>query len=98
MARLIYSKRALGDLERITDFLLEIDPTLALRAVELIEEAVTVLRHHPYIGREVEHGMRELVISHGATGYLALYDYLPDAETVLILAVRHQREAGYSEH
>lgn len=97
MARLIYSKRALGDLERITDFLLEIDPSLALRAVQLIEEAVTVLGHHPYIGREVEYGMRELVISHGSTGYLALYDYFPGEEVVLILAVRHQREAGYPE-
>jgi len=39
--------------------------------------------------------MRELVISHGRTGYVALYDWLEAVDTVVILALRHQREAGY---
>lgn len=39
--------------------------------------------------------MRELVISHGRTGYVALYDWLEAIDTVVVLALRHQREAGY---
>ena len=39
--------------------------------------------------------MRELVISYGRSGFVALYDYLAPIDTVVILAVRHQRESGY---
>jgi hypothetical protein len=39
--------------------------------------------------------MRELVISRGRTGYVALYDWLEAVDAVVILALRHQREAGY---
>ena len=97
MARLIYSERALADLERIVDYLLEREPDLVAPVIGLIEEAVMILVHHPHIGREVEEGLRELVISHGATGYLALYEYEPTSNRVLIYAIRHQREAGYPD-
>jgi plasmid stabilization system protein ParE len=96
LARLIYSKIALLDLEKLTDFLLEIDPLAAAETVELIEEAVAVLKRHPLIGRPVELDLRELVISRGKTGYVALYSFEADQDAVLILAIRHQREAGYT--
>lgn len=95
MARLIYSERALEDLARLTDFLIEADVATAAETVALIEEAVGVLRRHPLIGRPVESGLRELVISRGHTGYVALYSFEAAQDAVLILAVRHQREAGY---
>ena len=95
MARLIYSARALDDLERVTDFLVDTDPAAAAVTVDLIAEAVTILAHHPLIGRPAEHGLRELVISRGRTGYIALYSFETAQDCVLILAVRHQREAGY---
>ena len=96
MAWLIYSARAFDDLERLTDFLIETDPLAASETVELIAEAVTILKRHPLIGRPVENGIRELVISRGKTGYIALYSYEAAHDTVLILAVRHQRESGFS--
>jgi addiction module RelE/StbE family toxin len=96
LARLIYSRRALVDLERLADFLLEAEPAAALETVKLISEAVEVLGNHPLIGRPAEHDMRELVISRGRTGYLTLYSYEEEFDTVLILAIRHQREAGYA--
>lgn len=96
MARLIYSRRAFTDFERLTDFLFETEPAAALETVELVAEAVQVLQNHPLIGRRVEHGLRELVISRGRSGYLALYGYEEEQDTVLVLAIRHQREAGYS--
>lgn len=95
MAKLIYTERALAELQRLTDFLAESDPPAAAETVELIEEAVAVLRRHPLLGRPVEHDMRELVISRGQTGYLALYSFEEDHDAVLLLAVRHQREADY---
>ena len=95
MARLIYSARALDDLERVTGFLVDTDPAAAAVTVDLIAEAVAILAHHPLIGRPAEHGLRELVISRGRTGYVALYSFETAQDCVLILAVRHQREAGY---
>jgi addiction module RelE/StbE family toxin len=95
LAALVYSARALADLERLTDFLLENDPPAAAETIDLIDEAVTLLRRHPLIGRTVEHGLRGLAISRGRTGYVALYSFEETQETVLLLAIRHQREAGY---
>ena len=95
MARLIYSGRAFADLERLTDFLIETDPSAATETIGLIEEAVELLRRHPLIGRPVEYGLRELIISRGRTGYVALYGFEEDQGAVLILAIRHQRESGY---
>ncbi len=95
MARLSYSSGAFADLDRLTDFLLESDPVAAMATVELITEAVSILERHPLIGRTVESDIRELVISRGKTGYVALYSHVPEHDVVLILAIRHQREAGY---
>jgi len=40
--------------------------------------------------------MRELLISYGKSDYVALYSYEQRQDVVLVLAIRHQREAGYS--
>jgi plasmid stabilization system protein ParE len=96
LARLSYSAGALADLERLADFLVESDPAAAETTIALIEEAVGVLARHPLIGRPVEADLRELVISRGRTGYVALYSFEPLYDTALILAIRHQREAGYT--
>ncbi len=95
MARVIYAERAFSDVDRLTDFLLQTEPVAALETVDLIAEAVQVLENHPLIGRPAEQGLRELVISRGRSGYLALYSYEVGQDIVLILSVRHQGEAGY---
>lgn len=95
MAQVVYSERAFGDFERIFEFLAEEDPPIAALAVTAIQEAVSILERHPLIGRPVESELRELVISRGKTSYLALYSYLEAEDVVLVLAIRHQREAGY---
>ncbi len=77
------------------DFLAEQDANAALQTIGLIEEAVSILAHHPYIGRELDANLRELVISRGNTGYLALYSFEEVHDAVLVLAIRHQCEAGY---
>jgi plasmid stabilization system protein ParE len=95
MARVIYAERALSDLVRLTDFLVQAESAAALEAVDLITEAVRVLANHPLIGRSAEQGLRELIISRGKSGYVALYSYELEQDTVLVLSVRHQREAGF---
>lgn len=96
MARLIYSSHTFNDLERLTDFLIDTDPAAASETVELIAEAVSILKRHPQIGRPVQENLRELVISRGKTGYVALYSYEAEHDAVLILAIRHQRESGFA--
>lgn len=46
-------------------------------------------------GRRVEGDLRELVISYGKTGFIALYRFDVQRDEVRILALRHQREIGY---
>ena len=77
-------------------FLAESDPAAAAETFELIVEAVAVLQDHPHIGRPAEQGLRELIISRGRSGYIALYDVEEINDVVRIMAIRHQREAGFS--
>ena len=96
MPRLFYSSRALHDLERLFGFLSEQDAAAARQAIDLIVDAILVLERHPHIGRPVRGPIRELVISRGRTGYVALYRVRAALNRVDVLAIRHQREAGYS--
>ena len=97
MARVVYSERALSDFEGIFDFIADENPFLAAEIVSIIQEAITILERHPLIGRAVDGELRELIISRGRTGYVALYSYLVLEDVVQVLALRHQREAGYQE-
>ncbi|HEY3451548.1 MAG TPA: type II toxin-antitoxin system RelE/ParE family toxin [Myxococcales bacterium] len=95
MPRVEYSPRALAHAEKLVEFLRETDPRAAEGTWALIESAVNTLREHPFIGRALDQGLRELVISRGKSGHLALYGYAEEADRVVVLALRHQREAGY---
>nr|WP_248287208.1 type II toxin-antitoxin system RelE/ParE family toxin [Massilia antarctica] len=81
-------------MERISNFLatskLDVSETL-----DLIDEAINILARHPFIGRPAETGLHELVISKGKSGYIALYNYDVKRDVVLVLSIRHQREAGF---
>jgi len=97
MAQVVYSEHAVVDLERLADFLAESDPALAFETMACIQDTVAILGRHPLIGRQGEQGLREMVISRGRTGYVALYDFIEADDAVLILAIRHQREAGFED-
>jgi plasmid stabilization system protein ParE len=87
---------ALTDLEHIFGFNLERDAEWAERQIESVRTAVMILDQHPLIGRRVPGSeLRELVISVGKTGFIALYQYAELDDLIRILGVRHQREAGY---
>ena len=95
MAQVTYSEAALSDLERISEFLAAESEDTVIRALDLIAEAIGMLVRHPLVGRPAEMHLRELVISQGRTGFVALYAYEPMQDAVLVLAVRHQRDAGF---
>lgn len=73
------------------------NPLAAKRAAAAIDLHLDLLIRHPEAGRPVEEQpeLRELPIPFGETGYLALYRHLPDDGVILLLAFRHQKEAGY---
>ena len=92
-----FADGALDDLELIFGFNLGADADWAVRQIEAIRSAVNILEQHPRIGRALpgSDDIRELVISAGKTGFIALYQYDALGGLVRVLVVRHQREAGY---
>ena len=95
MTHWVLSTEAADDLDQLVDFLLEKFPQDAVRTIDRVMDALGILEQHPKIGRPVEQGLRELVISRGKSGYLALYQYDEPTDMVIVLAVRHQREQDY---
>jgi plasmid stabilization system protein ParE len=97
VARIEVTERALRDLERLFDFIAEEDPVRARKQLLSVRRAFELLADHPLLGREAEEGRRELILSRGRYGYIAKYRWLAAEDVILILAIRHQREAGYVE-
>jgi len=96
MPRLKWTQPALLDVARLHDFLAPKSRDAAKRAVKAMRQGVKSLARHPEMGRPVEEmppEFREWVIEFGSGAYIALYHY--DGKEVVILAVRHGREAGY---
>ncbi len=96
MTRLVLAPGAQRDIERLADCLIEQDAHAAAATARILIEGLGILKQHPLIGREAEAGLRELVISRGRSGYVALYRFDVATDTALVLAIRHQREGGYA--
>jgi plasmid stabilization system protein ParE len=98
-----FSVPANGDLERLFDFALQRelesesgDLDIPARALQAIQSGIDFLRSSPFACRKVGDSpfLRELVIAFGSTGYVALFEII-DEHTVVIGAIRHQREDDY---
>ncbi|WP_375450068.1 type II toxin-antitoxin system RelE/ParE family toxin [uncultured Devosia sp.] len=96
MPHLKYSAEALAAVRRFHSFLAPKNPRAAKRAGETIRDHLRLLRLTPDIGRPIEDtSLRELIIPYSDGGYIALYQHDIAADTVFVLAIRHQKEAGY---
>ena len=95
MARIELAPELTDDFDRIVDHLLAHEAEGAAVRLRDIISAMDVLEQNPLIGRRVESGLRELVIGRRAHGYVALYRYVEEVDTVFILAIRGQKESGY---
>ena len=84
-----------GDFDRVLEHLARQEVDDAPARIRAIIQAFDVLERNPQIGRPARSGKRELIIGRGSRGYMALYRYLPEIDTVFILALRSQRESGY---
>ena len=85
-------------LERAYLFLAEKSEESAVGAIKAIREKVLLLEKFPNAGRpadDTEPEYRELFVPFGRAGYVLAYEVL--GNSVYILALKHQREAGYHE-
>jgi plasmid stabilization system protein ParE len=97
MSHIELASEVADDFERILDHLAQYQvENPALRIREIIE-ALNVLEYNPMIGRPAHNDKGELVIGHRSHGYVALYRYIVEIDTVFVLAVRSQQEAGCEE-
>lgn len=96
MPRVIFAPRAIRDLQRLRDFLRPKSLDAARRAGEAIRQGVKILGAHPHLGRTVDdlpEEFREWLIDFGDSGFVVRYRV--DKAAVTVLAIRHQKEAGY---
>lgn len=92
-----YTKSAKEDLKRHLAFLIAHDRHIAQRARQAIEAGIELLQQFPFTCRKATSEnpfLREMVISFGTTGYVALFEIESD-KTITILAIRHQRENDF---
>jgi len=94
MSRVEFAPEVGDDLDRIVDHLFQHQVADAPSRIEDIIGAIDVLERNPLIGRPVRADLRKLVIGRRARGYVALYRYVTELDTVFVLAIRGQKEAG----
>ena len=96
MASLKWTPQALADVQRLHQFLADKSPEAAIRAVQALRKGVRILADQPRIGHPAEDmdpAYREWLIPFGQSSYVVLYRL--DGEDVILLAIRHGREAGF---
>ncbi len=95
VTRIDLAPEVLDDFDRIVDHYANYQDTNAAARIEEIIEAINALALNPLLGRPAARGKRELVIGRQGRGCIALYQYIDVIDTIFVLAVRSQREAGY---
>lgn len=98
MSRIELAPELVEDFDRVLLHLDEHDAEDPSARIQGIIEAINVLEHNPLIGRPVQGDKRELIIGRRSRGYVALYVYVAPIDTVFVLALCGQREAGYTRN
>lgn len=96
MSRLIWTEKALADVQRLHQFLRAKSPEAARRAIAAIRQQITILESQPGVGHaitDIDPEYRTWPVDFGDSGYMVLYRF--DGREIAILAVRHQKEAGF---
>jgi plasmid stabilization system protein ParE len=95
VATLVYSARALSDIETALSRWSG-DPDSTVKAATAIRSGIENLAGHPLLGRRIDGDLRELIVSLGPTGYVALYRFLIAEDEVRVLTLMSQRELGFT--
>lgn len=94
MSQIVYTDEFLGDFERLYLFLHDKNPLAAKRLAKLLDEKLDLLASIPkaftFFG---EH--RLYMLDFGSSGYAILYDYDENDNILVLLRIKHQKEAGF---
>jgi len=95
MIKIVVTAHARNDLVRLRQFLAKENPDAARKAVGVLVSAIDRLADFPEMGRCVEAlpDLRVLNPSFGNSGYRIYYRWLPLSKQILILKIKHQKEA-----
>lgn len=96
VARIEFHPSVYEDLQRVIAHLEQHEADHVPERLRELVSASDVLTDNPQIGRPTRGDLRELVIGRGPRGYVALYRYVAEIDTVFVLAIRAQRERGYA--
>ena len=96
MPQIIYTDEFINDFERLYTFLAEKNLLAAQKLAELLEEKLDLLPGIPkafaFLGE-----FRLYLLQFGSSGNAILYDYNEELDTITILRIKHQKEAGFNQ-
>lgn len=95
MARVDLAAQVADDFDGVIEHLAQYEVVEASARIEEAIQAINVLATNPLLGRPARNDTRELIIGRESRGYVALYRYVAEIDTVFVLAIRRRREAGY---
>lgn len=94
MSQIIYTEEFMNDFELLYTFLKEKNSTSAQKLAKLLEEKLELLssipRAFPFFGE-----YRLYLLEFGSSGYAILYNFDEEADLVILLRMKHQKEAGF---
>ena len=94
MPKIVYTEKFIDDFEHIHTFLNEKNPLAAQRLAGLLAEKLALLSTIPkaftFFG-----DYRLYLLEFSSSGYAILYDFNEDADVLVVLRIKHQKEAGF---
>lgn len=95
--QVVWLPSAIEDLKRLREFLRPQNPEAARRAVATIGRMATTLAENPAFGKVAHEApdFRDVIIPFGRRNYVLRYRL--DAQIIVIVALRHCREVGFSD-
>lgn len=94
MPQIIYTENFIDDFDRVYEFLYEKNSLAAQKLALILEEKLTLLASIPeaftFLG-----DYRVYFLTFGSSGYAILYDYDETADSIVLLRIKHQKEAGF---
>jgi len=88
--RLLLSRRAERDIDRLEDFIASETRGRAQRAMAKLDDGMRRLKRFPELGVSIGKGYRQLYIASGKSGYVVRYRVLEDA--IVIVRIWHGKE------
>ena len=94
MPQIIYTEAFISDFERLYLFLNKENPRAAQKLAAVLEERLEILATIPkafaFFGE-----FRVYMLEFGSAGYAILYDYSVETDQIIMLRIKHQKEAGF---